>query len=118
MPRYVVLEHAGHGARHWDLMLESGDALATWALERPPEAGVPVAAKALPDHRVAYLEYEGPISGDRGTVVRWDAGEYRLLSRSDVEWIALLNGGSLVGRMRLTRSADVPEQWTFHFTAE
>ena len=117
MPRYVVLEHAGHGARHWDLMLETGPALATWALERPPDAGSPVSAKALPDHRIGYLDYEGPISGGRGSVTRWDAGQFRLESRSGTELTASLAGGKLVGRITLTRSPDAG-RWWFVFAPE
>jgi hypothetical protein len=118
MPRYVVLEHVGHGTRHWDLMLETGAALATWALERPPDSGSAVSAGALPDHRIAYLDYEGPISGDRGSVTHWDAGEYQLLTRDENELTASLSGGKLVGRMTLVRSADASERWTFNFTPE
>lgn len=35
-----------------------------------------IAAEVLPDHRPVYLDYEGPVSGERGTVIRWDTGEY------------------------------------------
>ncbi|HKI33113.1 MAG TPA: hypothetical protein VKA46_14775, partial [Gemmataceae bacterium] len=33
-----------------------------------------VAAEPSFDHRRTYLDYEGPVSGGRGTVTRWDAG--------------------------------------------
>ena len=65
MPRYVVLEH-DHPARHWDLMLEAGDVLRTWRLAAPPGADQPIGATATFEHRLAYLDYEGPISGGRG----------------------------------------------------
>lgn len=76
MPRFVVLEH-DHPTLHWDLMLEAGDKLRTWRLAQPPEkeAG-PIPATALGDHRKMYLDYEGPVSGGRGSVVRWDSGEF------------------------------------------
>ncbi|HEV2971076.1 MAG TPA: DNA polymerase ligase N-terminal domain-containing protein [Pirellulales bacterium] len=67
---------------HWDLMLESGAALRTWALAAEPASDILIAAEQLPDHRLAYLDYEGPISGDRGTVIRWDAGHFELLSET------------------------------------
>jgi len=69
----------GRGA-HWDLMVATDDdgLLRTWALEEAPSFGqdeaFSIAALSLPDHRRAYLEYEGPVSGDRGTVVRQQAG--------------------------------------------
>ena len=35
-------------------------------------------ATRLPDHRLAYLEYEGPVSGNRGVVRRIDSGKYEI----------------------------------------
>ena len=75
MPRFVLLEH-DHPVLHWDLMLECGDALRTWRLERVPTVAATIPAEPLPDHRIAYLEYQGPVSGDRGVVKRVDAGEF------------------------------------------
>jgi len=76
MPRFVILEH-DHPSLHWDLMLEAGGVLQTWRLANSPEMGSsPIEAMALGDHRIGYLEYEGPVSGNRGTVRRWDAGVF------------------------------------------
>jgi len=36
-------------------------------------------AERLPDHRSAYLDYEGPVSGGRGTVRRVAAGELEVV---------------------------------------
>ena len=52
-------------------MLEAGDVLKTWALPQPPQPGVEMECTALADHRLAYLDYEGPLSGNRGAVTRW-----------------------------------------------
>jgi hypothetical protein len=83
MPRFVILEHlpgsASRAPRHWDFMLERGAALRTWALDGEPQVGQSIAATALADHRLAYLDYEGPITGGRGHVRRYDSGEYRVL---------------------------------------
>src|SRR5437879_9523170 len=75
MPRFVVLEH-DHPSLHWDLMLESGDVLRTWRLTAPPQSGRVIAATAVVDHRRIYLDYEGPVSGNRGRVIRWDSGTF------------------------------------------
>ena len=74
--RFVVLEH-DHPTLHWDLMLEVDGVLRTWRLASPPTLGV-VAGQPLADHRLVYLDYEGPISGARGAVQRWDRGTYLL----------------------------------------
>lgn len=81
MPRFVILRH-DHPHLHWDFMLETGEVLRAWRLEREPLADAgPIAATALADHRLMYLDYEGPVSGGRGTVTRWDAGEFLEESR-------------------------------------
>lgn len=75
--RFVILHHTGFGREHWDLMLERGESLATWQLLSQPQSGEvgPVPAVRIGDHRKAYLEYEGPVSGGRGQVQRFDHGE-------------------------------------------
>jgi len=62
-------------------MLETDSALTTWSI--PPQfPGLPFACPAtrLSDHRKHYLDYEGEITGNRGTVARIDAGTYEQLS--------------------------------------
>ena len=120
MPRFVVLHHdfpAGHARRpHWDLMLEWGHALRTWAVASEPGGALEIDAQALPDHRLAYLEYEGPISGDRGSVTQWDAGEYHLESHRDEELKVQLRGRRLCGELALRRESE-SHFWRVSFSA-
>jgi hypothetical protein len=87
--RFVVQSHSDPAGRHYDLMLEDGRALATWRIDRliselaPGEA---IDAIELPPHRLAYLSYEGPVSGNRGEVEIALAGEYETVCRGDDEW--------------------------------
>jgi hypothetical protein len=85
--RFVVLRHeVGQsfdrtGEDHLDWMFEQEDStLQTWAtpLIGNLQQEVTLAAQRLNDHRVEYLEFEGPISGGRGTVTRWLSGTYCL----------------------------------------
>jgi len=71
--RFAILTH-DHPFLHWDLLLECGEICRSWRLLTPPDTSGPIPAETLPDHRVFYLEYEGPVTGNRGTVTRWDAG--------------------------------------------
>lgn len=107
MPRFVVLHHdfpAGHTRPpHWDLMLEWGQSLRTWAVASEPGGTVEIEAEALPDHRLTYLEYEGPISGSRGSVTRWDAGQYVLESDREDELKVQLRGQRMRGQLALRR---------------
>lgn len=109
--RFVVLRHtlpADSGrSSHWDLMLEDGEVLRTWELgsllflesaastgsetlapEAPPQTPRP-----LPDHRLAYLDYEGPVSENRGTVMRVAMGVHESVEDTHTnQWTAQLNG--------------------------
>jgi hypothetical protein len=120
MPRFVILHHEmpadNPRGSHWDLMFERGAALRTWAVASEPATDPPIEAEQLADHRLAYLEYEGLVSGDRGTVTQWDTGEYRLESDTEVEWVAAVSGRRLKGRMTITR-LESPHSWRVSFTA-
>lgn len=109
MPRYVVLEH-DHPQRHWDLMLESGDMLRTWRLAAPPTADESVAGEESFHHRKMYLEYEGPVSGGRGRVVRWDHGSYTIEVEEANRLCFRVQGQRLRGSATLERVAN---GWTF-----
>jgi len=98
--RYVILTH-DHPFRHWDFLLEQPDGLRTWRLHAVPDTKADIPAEPLPDHRTAYLDYEGPVSGNRGHVARWDAGEYTLMEESAVHVRIALCGGRLTGEFVL-----------------
>jgi hypothetical protein len=103
---------------HWDLMLEADEALRTWALEREPKPGVWIGAERLPDHRKAYLEYEGPVSGERGRVTKWDAGQYWREKESPCELVVKLSGGRLQGLATLVRSSEEDQRWRVRFSGD
>jgi hypothetical protein len=115
MPRFVILRHETPPGEarptHWDLMLESGAVLRTWALPEPPSPGCELTAEELPDHRLAYLDYEGQISGDRGHVKRWDAGTYEMVSEAPQLRINV-RGDKLIGEMTLRRAGIADHQGT------
>jgi hypothetical protein len=96
VPRFVVLEHTWRGV-HWDLMLESGETLRTWAIDAPIVTETTLPARILPDHRLAYLEYEGPISWDRGTVRRLDRGTYEARIWTPKRVVVVLAGERFIG---------------------
>jgi len=104
MPRYVILEH-DHPTLHWDFMLEVSGLLKTWRLPAPPPEH-PQTATLLGDHRIAYLEYEGPVSGERGGVKRWDAGTYDVLESSLSVWSVKMHGSRWQGHALLELDHD------------
>jgi hypothetical protein len=89
---FALLEHAGLGPRHWDLMIRRGACLATWQLRSNPlllSPGQSIEASRIADHREAYLDYQGPISGGRGCVRR-EAGGIAQLDIRDDDWTLTL----------------------------
>ena len=116
MPRFVILQHDDPRGLHWDLMLETGSVLATWALPLPPNRNHEFPAQSLADHRAAYLDYEGPVSNGRGKVVRWDTGTYQLIEQTDGRLTLNLSGDKLVGQAELTRLSDGADRWQFRLT--
>lgn len=95
MPRFVLLRHECPQEfpkpSHWDLMLEHEGKLQTWELRQLPASWAQQLGIAagdghdsleihpLADHRMEYLEYEGQIFGNRGSVTRTDVGNYEML---------------------------------------
>ena len=83
--QFVILEHTvpvgGDRSDHWDVMLESPNGLLTWASPPFPAGILKWEVTPLPVHRAMYLDYEGPISGNRGYVRRFDRGEFRTQDR-------------------------------------
>jgi hypothetical protein len=116
MPRYVILEHETPDGTHFDLMLEMDGVLKTWSLAAPPSPGKEQDAKVLPEHRLAYLDYEGPISGGRGSVTRWDRGTYDIERQSGSELIVRITGEKLNGRVSLLHLSATQNLQRFCFT--
>ncbi len=123
MPRFVLLRHTcpPHSEKlsHWDFMLEWEGALRTWELQELPSAWAALLGEAaensavpalpLPDHRLAYLDYEGPIRGDRGSVRCCDRGTYKLLQATQKALAVELRGVFLMGAFCLRRQG---QGWT------
>jgi hypothetical protein len=127
MPRFVLLRHdpAPGSSRplHWDFMLETETGLLTWAVERAWEAGQELPAVQLPLHRAHYLDYEGILSGGRGSVTRLDTGSFTWLSQEDAELVVRLAGTRLRGEVRLVRqlpaaAAADDQRWWISFSTE
>src|SRR5215213_6090693 len=107
MPRFVILEH-DWPATHWDFLLEAGSVLRAWRLLAEPAAGRTVPAEPNADHRPLYLDYEGPVSGGRGTVTRWDVGTFEWVEDGPGRVVVELRGAKLTGRFAVEGSAFGP----------
>lgn len=94
-------------------MLEQDGILRTWHLTTEPQPGQSYQGRRIADHRLIYLDYEGPVSGDRGEVHRWDFGTYQILDEQSGRQQIQLQGQRLQGLLNLHCVS--AELWDFHF---
>ena len=122
MPRFVILRHEVPASfareSHWDLMLEQSTHLMTWSLRDLPQPLGTVAAEALAPHRKIYLDYEGLVSGDRGHVRQWDAGEFHWLEQHTDQVVVRLEGRHVRGTVQLCRRGTTESDWELSYTPE
>jgi len=110
MRPFVLLYHTLSDNPHWDLCLDLGDGLATWRIGADPLATgpvpVPLPARRIADHRRAYLDYEGPVSGHNGRVRCVDRGTWRPVRQTPASWQVHLEGERLRGFFELPAGTD------------
>ena len=100
--RFAVLRHEGVPRPHFDILVDVDgvSALATWRSDAWPIV-VPLTLLRMPDHRRIYLDYPGPVSGNRGQVARVDAGECRLAKLSADHWQLARPGAPMLDLRRV-----------------
>jgi len=109
---FVIQFHAGFGPDHYDLMIEAGETLATWRFADPPGgAAGPLPCERIADHRRAYLTYEGPVSGGRGTVRIVDRGTCDVTACTEDRWVVRFRGQALAGAFELLRDDEAESRW-------
>jgi len=96
---------------HFDLRLQTGDVLRSWAVPKGPSLDPAVRRLAVPvaDHSLSAGEFEGVHEGatrGSGAVIIWDEGTVEI-SRSDEDHLSFtLRGRKLNGGFGLTRTGD------------
>ena len=119
--RFVIQKHDATRL-HYDLRLEMGGTLKSWAVPKgmPYARGEKHLAVQVEDHPVAYAEFEGTIPKGQyggGTVMVWDQGTYEPLSSSPDKELGtgklhfILHGKKLEGEWYLVRLRDGENQW-------
>ncbi|MBV9994499.1 MAG: DNA ligase D [Caulobacteraceae bacterium] len=117
---FVVQKH--HARRmHYDLRLEMGGTLKSWAVPEGPclDPKVRRFAKLVEDHPLEYATFEGRIPAGNygaGTVIVWDRGTWVTLAEPEAALAAgeikfRLVGEKLAGGWMLKRLPDDPTNW-------
>jgi DNA ligase D-like protein (predicted 3'-phosphoesterase) len=125
-PHFVIQHHLAT-ADHYDFRLEIDGVLVSWAVPKGPtlDPRERRLAKRVDDHSMDYELYEGVLSVQRrggGTVLVWDRGTYRNVSKEKGRDITagealerghlslVLAGEKLQGGFSLVRTGD-SDQW-------
>ena len=113
MARFVVQLHDAT-TLHFDLRLEIGGVLRSWAVPKGPslDPAVRRLAVPVPDHSLAAGEFEGVHGGgSRGTgaVIIWDEGSAEIAGDDPDHLSFTLHGRKLTGRFGLTRTGE--DRW-------
>jgi bifunctional non-homologous end joining protein LigD len=112
MPIFVVQKHdASH--LHYDFRLEMNGVLKSWAIPKGPSLNPKDKRLAIEteDHKKSYANFEGVIKEGygKGTVMQWDKGTYKLVSKNSEEIKFILKGKKLQGEWALIKIR--PKQW-------
>lgn len=106
---YVIQQHhASH--LHWDLRLEIGGVLKSWALPKEPSDDPKVKRLAIEteDHPLEYADFEGTIPEGQygaGKVIIWDKGTFKTLESTKDKLIVDISGQKLKGAYVLIRTS-------------
>jgi DNA ligase D-like protein (predicted 3'-phosphoesterase) len=108
--RFVVQLHDAT-TLHFDLRIEVGEVLRSWAVPKGPSLDPRVRRLAVPveDHPLAAGHYEGVRAGqERGTgaVIIWDEGDAEVIRDEPGHLSVLLRGSKLAGGFALTRTGE------------
>ena len=98
---YVIQRHdASH--LHYDLRLQMGDSLKSWAMPKTPpqEPGIKRLIISVEDHKLGYEKFEGIIPEGQygaGKVQIWDAGYYEPVDIEKDRILITIYGSKLKG---------------------
>ena len=111
--RFVVQLHDAT-ALHFDLRIQVGQLLRSWAVPKGPSLDPAVRRLAVPveDHTLSAGDFEGVYEGasrGSGAVIIWDEGPAEITRDEPGHLSATLSGHKLTGGFALTRTG--PRRW-------
>lgn len=111
--RFVVQVHDAT-TLHFDLRIQVGQVLRSWAVPKGPSLDPAVRRLAVPveDHDLSAGEFEGVHEGQSrgsGAVIIWDEGAAEVTREEPGHLTVTLHGSKLIGGFALTRTG--PRRW-------
>ncbi len=118
---FVIQQHAAR-AMHYDVRLEIGGVLVSWAVPKGPSLNPAIKRLAVmtEDHPLEYATFEGIIPAGQyggGAVIIWDHGTYKSLRNIPMQQClpegqieVFLKGKKLVGAYALVRTDSVTKE--------
>jgi DNA ligase D-like protein (predicted 3'-phosphoesterase) len=108
--RFVVQLHDAT-TLHFDLRLQIGDVLRSWAVPKGPSLDPKTRRLAVPvdDHDLEAGDFEGVHEGHRrgsGAVIIWDEGAAEIVTDEPAHLSFILHGSKLAGGFALTRTGE------------
>ena len=108
--RFVVQLHDAT-TLHFDLRLQIGDVLRSWAVPKGPSLDPKTRRLAVPvdDHDLEAGDFEGVHEGHRrgsGAVIIWDEGAAEIVTDQPAHLSFILHGSKLAGGFALTRTGE------------
>ena len=116
--RFVIQEH--HATRlHWDLRLERGGVLVSFAIPNglPPDPGVNRMAVHTEDHPLEYLDFHGEIPKGEygaGSMTIWDHGTYECLKWEPKKIEVALHGEEGLAQGKYALFQTKGRDWMIH----
>lgn len=114
---FVVHEHHARNL-HWDLRLQEGKVLKSWAVPKAPPILPDVRRMAIrvDDHPLSYAKFKGTIPEGQygaGQVRIWDSGTYDVLDKKPDKYVLDMHGKILRGGYVLinTKMGGNPNIW-------
>jgi DNA ligase D-like protein (predicted 3'-phosphoesterase) len=106
--RFVVQLHDAT-TLHFDLRLQIGDVLRSWAVPKGPSLDPKTRRLAVPveDHDLGAGDFEGVHEGSRrgsGAVIIWDEGAAEIVTDRPAHLSFILHGAKLTGGFALTKT--------------
>jgi hypothetical protein len=108
--KFIIFYHYKIEEPHYDLMIESEDLLDSW---RIPEMnlesllnGEVIEITSIHSHNKKYLDYEGELSSEKGSVEIYDKGATTYTNFDSPEFEVLIFGSILTGRLLFSKIED------------